>query len=390
MTPSQRTTTDIIDAIRGRLWTVRSRGPLWRFRGSSLTLLAPQPPDDAEAPRASTSEIAPPRTRSLPGGVAIRSTLLWGGDMTRIGYHASHEQIDPRQLLVDVRHADRVGFDMAMCSDHLNPWSTRQGHSGYAWAWLGAALAVTDLELGCVCAPGQRYHPAVVAQKIGTLGQMFPGRFWTALGSGEASNEHVTMDGWLSKEKRTERLEECVDVIRRLLAGEEVTHEGLVRVDRARVWDRPAEPPRLLGPAVSVASAARVAGWADGLITINQPIETLREVIQAYRGAGGRGPLALQVHLSWAPTSEDAERIAFEQWRTNVFGGTVPWDIHTPEDFDALGEHVTLAFGRPGRADLRAPRSARGVADGIRRARLRRHLPPPRRPGPRALHRDLR
>ena len=274
--------------------------------------------------------------------VAISSALLWGGDMTRIGFHASHEQIDPRQLLIDVQHAERVGFDMAMCSDHLNPWSTRQGHSGYTWAWLGAALATTSLDLGCVCAPGQRYHPAVVAQKIGTLGQMFPGRFWTALGSGEASNEHVTMDGWLPKEKRTQRLEECVHVIRRLLAGEEVTHDGLVRVDRARVWDLPAEPPRLIGPAVSVASAARVAGWADGLITINQSHDTLRQVIEGYREAGGRGPLALQVHLSWAPTMDEAERIAFDQWRTNVFGGTVAWDIHTPEDFDALGEHVIL------------------------------------------------
>ena len=74
----------------------------------------------------------------------------------------------------------------------LRSWSTRQGHSGYAWAWLGAALVRTDLELGCVSAPGQRYHPAVAAQKIATLGEMFPGRFWVALGSGEASNEHIT------------------------------------------------------------------------------------------------------------------------------------------------------------------------------------------------------
>ena len=61
-----------------------------------------------------------------------------------------------------------------MCSDHIAPWGTRQGHSGYAWSWLGAALATTDLELGCVCAPGQRYHPAVVAQKIATLGRDVP------------------------------------------------------------------------------------------------------------------------------------------------------------------------------------------------------------------------
>jgi probable non-F420 flavinoid oxidoreductase len=260
----------------------------------------------------------------------------------RLGFHASHEQVAPSRLLSDVQHAERAGFQMAMCSDHLAPWGTRQGHSGYAWSWLGAALATTDLELGCVCAPGQRYHPAVVAQKIATLAEMFPGRFWTALGSGEASNEHVTGDRWLPKEQRTRRLEECVDVIRRLLAGEEVSHEGLVTVDRARVWERPSVQPRLIGPAVSVASAARVADWADGLVTINQPVAVLREVVAAYRNAGGRGPLSLQVHLSWAPTLAEAEAIALDQWRTNVFPEPVCWDTETPEAFDVMAQHVDI------------------------------------------------
>ena len=262
--------------------------------------------------------------------------------MTRIGFHASHEQISPRQLLLDVQQAERVGYDMAMCSDHYKPWSERQGHSGYTWAWLGAALATTDLAFGCVCAPGQRYHPAVVAQKIGTLATMFPGRFWTALASGEAMNESITGERWPSKEERVARLEECVDVIRRLLAGEVVNHTGLVTVDRAKVWDRPDEAPLLLVPAVSAASAARAAAWADGLITVNQDLETLREVIAAYRGAGGQGPLALQLHLSWAPTVEEAERIAFDQWRSNVLGAPLAWDIATVEGFDAASKHVTL------------------------------------------------
>ena len=262
--------------------------------------------------------------------------------MTRIGFHASHEQISPRQLLLDVQQAERVGFDMAMCSDHYKPWSERQGHSGYTWSWLGAALATTGLEFGCVCAPGQRYHPAVVAQKIGTLAQMFPGRFWTALASGEAMNESITGDRWPAKDERVARLEECVDVIRRLLDGEEVSHSGLITVDRAKVWDRPEEPPSLLVPAVSAASAARAAAWADGLITVNQDLEVLREVIDAYRGAGGRGPVALQLHLAWAPTMEEAERIAFDQWRSNVLGEPLAWDIATVEGFDAASEHVTL------------------------------------------------
>ena len=260
--------------------------------------------------------------------------------MTRIGFHASHEQISPRQLLADVQHAERAGFAMAMCSDHFSPWSSRQGHSGYAWSWLGAALATTSLELGCVSAPGQRYHPAVHAQRIATLGQMFPGRFWVALGSGEACNEHITGDRWPRKEVRTQRLEESVDVIRRLLAGEEVSHDGLVTVDRARVWDLPDPVPLLLGPAVSVDSAARVAGWADGLVTVNQPVDTLREVLAAYREAGGTGRTALQVHLSWADTEEEALRTAHEQWAANAYGPPLSWDIETAEAFDVLGQQL--------------------------------------------------
>ena len=76
---------------------------------------------------------------------------------------------------------------------------------------------------------------------------MFPGRFWAALGTGEASNEHITGDGWPRKDVRNARLRECVDVIRALLAGEEVSHDGLVTVDRARLWTLPDEPPPLIG-----------------------------------------------------------------------------------------------------------------------------------------------
>ena len=143
--------------------------------------------------------------------------------MTVIGFHNSHEQVHPADLLRAVQHAEEVGFTAAMCSDHLEPWNERQGHSGFAWSWLGAAMATTDLPFGAVNAPGQRYHPVIVAQAIATLGSMFPGRFWVALGSGEAMNEHVTGHVWPRKELRDARLRECVDVIRALLAGEEVS-----------------------------------------------------------------------------------------------------------------------------------------------------------------------
>ncbi|MBM7784702.1 TIGR03885 family FMN-dependent LLM class oxidoreductase [Tenggerimyces flavus] len=262
--------------------------------------------------------------------------------MTRYGFHASHEQLHPSDLLDAVVRAEEAGFAAAMSSDHFAPWSTRQGHSAFAWSWLGAALQATGLPFGVVNAPGQRYHPAIIAQAIGTLAAMYPGRFWAALGTGEASNEHITGTGWPRKDQRTQRLRECVDVIRALLAGEEVNHEGLVNVDRARLWTRPDTVPALIGAAVSPATAAWCASWADGLITVGHDREQLRRVVDAYQDAGGAGKVCLQVHLSYAEDEAEAETIAYEQWRTNVFAPPLCWDLELPELFDQAAEHVSL------------------------------------------------
>jgi len=261
--------------------------------------------------------------------------------MSLIGFHASHEQVDPASLLKAVQAAETAGFNAAMCSDHFSPWSERQGHSGFAWSWLGAALQSTSLPFGVVNAPGQRYHPAIVAQAAATLCQMFPGRFWIALGTGEAANEHITGERWPAKAVRNARLGECVSVMRALLAGETVDHDGLVRVDRAKLWTLPDEPPKLIGAAVSVETARWVGQWADGLITVNQSRGHLQQMIDAFRKGGGEGkPLYLQVHLSYARDENTALDIAHDQWRSNIFAPPVCWDLELPAHFDEASRFV--------------------------------------------------
>jgi probable non-F420 flavinoid oxidoreductase len=259
-----------------------------------------------------------------------------------VGLHCSHEQIPPSRLLEHAKHAEAAGFRAIMSSDHFSPWSERQGESGFAWSWLGAAMAATELPFGVVNAPGQRYHPAIVAQAAATLCEMFPHRLWVALGSGEASNEHITGEPWPDKATRNARLRECVDVMRALFAGETVSHDGLVRVDRAKLHTLPKAPPPLVGPAISLDTARWVGEWADGLATVNQPPAELEEMIDAFRSNGGEGKrLVLQVHLSWAPSEHEALRVAHEQWRTNVFPPPTCWDLELPEDFDRLARGVT-------------------------------------------------
>lgn len=261
--------------------------------------------------------------------------------MATVGYHASHEQFPPGTLLAFVRAAERAGFTAAMCSDHFAPWSERQGHSGFAWSWLGAALQATAMPFGVVNAPGVRYHPSIIAQAATTLAEMFPDRFWVALGSGQDLNEHITGERWPPKPERNARLLESVNVIRALWAGDTVTHYGRVRVEDAKLWNRPERPPLIIGPALSEETAEFVGGWADGLITINATAPRLRKLVEAFRRGGGEGePLYLQNHLSFAASEAEALANAHDQWRFSALPGIVTEHLSTPRQFDAATKHV--------------------------------------------------
>jgi coenzyme F420-dependent glucose-6-phosphate dehydrogenase len=262
--------------------------------------------------------------------------------MAEIGYHASHEQFSPAELLALTKQAEASGFAAAMSSDHLAPWGERQGHSGFAWSWLGAAMQAARLPFGVVTTPiGLRYHPLLVAQAAATLAEMFPRRLTVILGSGEALNERAFGAGWPIKQERTERLEESVDILRALWRGETVTRNGRIAIDEGRLYSLPETPPALFCAALTPQTARRSARWADGLATINQPLDKVRELIAAFRDGGGDGkPVHLQLHLSFAATEEEATRNALDQWRTNALPSTVAAELSSPQMFDAATEHL--------------------------------------------------
>lgn len=259
----------------------------------------------------------------------------------RIGFHASHEQFAPSELLQHTIAAEQAGFDCAMSSDHFKPWSRSQGHSGYSWSWLGAALARTKFPIGVIAAAGYRYHPAIVAQAAATLTEMFPDRFWLALGSGERVNEDIMGLPWPSKPGRNDKMKECADIVRALLEGERVTHRGSVTVVDAQLYSRPKIPPPLLGAAVTEATAEFVGGWSDGLLTVASKPEQLKKVIAAFRRGGGEGkPLHLQVALNWAPTDAAALKGAYDHWRFVTLGGDIGWELRSPEDYETATRFV--------------------------------------------------
>ncbi len=261
--------------------------------------------------------------------------------MIKLGYHISHEQFSPGTLLDLARKAESAGFTFCLSSDHFHPWSSEQGHSGFAWSWLGAAMSTTKMSFGVVNCPCYRYHPAIIAQAAATLDEMFPGRFWVAFGSGQLLNEGIAGEHWPAKPERNARLKESVDVILKLWSGETVDHHGLITVEQATLYTRPETKIAVVGAAITPETAKWLASWADGLITISQPNEKLQKVVDAWKSNGGENkPMILKVQLSYDKTYDAALHGAHEQWKSNIFGAAMIEDLRSPQQFEQAAQHV--------------------------------------------------
>jgi coenzyme F420-dependent glucose-6-phosphate dehydrogenase len=161
----------------------------------------------------------------------------------RLGYKASAEQFGPVELLDFSVHAEEVGFDSVVVSDHFQPWRHTGGHAPFSFAWLGALGARTSRVLmgTSVVTPTFRYHPSVVAQAMGTLGVLYPKRVMLGVGTGESLNEVPAIGiTWPEFRERFARLRESVTLMRRLWSEDRVTFEGsYYRTSQATVYDKP-------------------------------------------------------------------------------------------------------------------------------------------------------
>lgn len=204
--------------------------------------------------------------------------------MLQLGYKASAEQFAPRLLLDFAVHAEKVGFDSIMISDHFQPWRHNDGHAPYSFAWLGALGERTSRAIigTSVVTPTFRYHPSIVAQAIGTLGALNPGRMLLGIGTGESLNEVPAIGiEWPPFKERFGRLREAVQLMRRLATEERVSFEGTYfRTENATLYDRP-DMPVPIYIAASGPTAAKLAGrMADGFIcTSGKAPELYRETL---------------------------------------------------------------------------------------------------------------
>jgi coenzyme F420-dependent glucose-6-phosphate dehydrogenase len=260
----------------------------------------------------------------------------------RFYYGVAHEQFPPEDALLQAVEASRAGFDGIGCSDHLQPW-WEPGESGHAWAWLGAVgQATKEVAIGtAVTPPGPRYHPVLIAQAWATLERMFPGRPFLGFGSGESLNESPLGADWPSVPEQVDRMEEALEIINALWAGERLTREGrFFTADGAYLHTSIDRRPPIYVSAFGQRAAGVAARHGDGLWTLADP-DVAPDVIDAYRSAcedAGTEPgeIVLQVQFSWAEDDDSALEGA------RVWKGAQPPEFYTDDWHDpkAMYEHA--------------------------------------------------
>ena len=270
----------------------------------------------------------------------------------QIGYAAMLEQFGPSEVVDLTEYAETRGFSGAMAADHFQPWVPQQGQSAFVWNVLAALGERTRGDIGPgVTAPTFRWHPAMVAQASATLAAMYPGRHWLGLGSGEALNEHVIAGYWPEAPERINRMFEAIEIIKKLfeasLAGKDVKHAGeFYKMESTRLWTMPEQAPEILVATAGPVTARRAGRAVDGLITVGAPLEKISGLFDRF-DAGAREvgkdptemPKVLQLHLSWAPSEEQAMTNAMVEWPNG--GMKFPkGDIRSPFDFEQMAKLV--------------------------------------------------
>jgi len=268
----------------------------------------------------------------------------------RLGYKASAEQFGPVELLDFGVHAEHVGFDSVVVSDHYQPWRHTGGHAPFSFAWLGALGAKTErINMGTsVVTPTFRHHPSVVAQAMGTLGVLFPDRVMLGIGTGESLNEVPPMGiAWPEFKERWARLREAVTLMRRLWSEERVTYTGTYyKTQKATVYDRPPGGIPLLIAAGGPQMARYAGRVGDGFIcTSGKGAELYRDQLLPAFAEGaresGRDPSTLDKMIEVKVSFDTDRQRALEDtrlWGALALSGQEKTAVEDPIEMERLAD----------------------------------------------------
>jgi alkanesulfonate monooxygenase SsuD/methylene tetrahydromethanopterin reductase-like flavin-dependent oxidoreductase (luciferase family) len=223
-----------------------------------------------------------------------------------------------------------AGIDHVCCGDHVS-FFVGAGLDGLLQATALATLHPTlPVMTGVYLLPLR--HPVLVARQISDVDQLAPGRLIFGVGIGGEDRHEVEVCG-VDPATRGRRMDECLEVLRGLLAGEPVSFEGeFIAVHEALVVPAPDPPIPLIVGGRSDAAVKRAARLGDGWLAVWVSPRRFASVVQeigAQADAAGRDASAFEHGLNvWcgfgasrdqarshlAAGMEDFYRIPFERF----------------------------------------------------------------------------
>jgi alkanesulfonate monooxygenase SsuD/methylene tetrahydromethanopterin reductase-like flavin-dependent oxidoreductase (luciferase family) len=206
------------------------------------------------------------------------------------------------ELAAIARAGEEQGFDSLWVGDHLlyrgddrperGPWD--------CWATLAWLAGITDrVDLGPLVACVAFHPPGVLARQAAAIHELSGGRLVVALGAGW--NEPEFRAFGLPFDRRVARFEEAFEIVRRLLAGERVTFDGVFHAVEDAVLLPPVPRPRLMvganGPRLLAAALPHVDAWNTWYSSYGNTVEGFaalnREIDEAAERAG-RNPAEIE------------------------------------------------------------------------------------------------
>ncbi|HXQ62147.1 MAG TPA: LLM class flavin-dependent oxidoreductase [Acidimicrobiales bacterium] len=254
-----------------------------------------------------------------------------------------------------------AGFDGVMTSEHHGGFAGYIPNPLQAAGWLLEAMPAGWAAPCPLLLPLR--PPALVAEEVAWLAARHPGRVGVGVAAGSLVDDFEIMG--LTKQDLTSRFADGLELLAGALGGR---HPGRLASDPAvaRCRDHPVP---VASAAMSTAAVARAAGHGVGLIfdSLSTP-ERVRQLVDAYRGAGGQGACILirRVWVGGPPTEELGKQVDVYRGYADV-GAQAHWkadELLSADDASVVADALLDAMSRSGVDACNLRVHAPGIAAG--------------------------
>jgi F420-dependent oxidoreductase-like protein len=236
----------------------------------------------------------------------------------RFGLDIAQHQLTWNEILTRAKLAEDAGLEGVWVFDHLKAlYGDPKGPSMEGWTLLaGLARETSRVRLGTLVTGMTYRHPSMLAAEVVTVDHLSNGRVECAVGAAWNEPEHRELGfPFPSLRDRMDRLEEAVQVLRKLFTEDDVTFEGRhYRLENATYNPKPIQrphPPLWIGGegrSRTLPIAGRYAdawhGWADNA----EELAEINGIIDRAAEDAGRDPASI-LRASSLSISEPWEQV---------------------------------------------------------------------------------